>query len=214
MTRKIIFLLCALSLGGCMVLPSSDDGPVAIYALHKSPIPDNFFAEAARESGIMVIPAPGLPSGLETERIALYMNNGRRLDYYASARWADDLDNVLQDVIIQTGRHALPGMIVDKPDLNIPANYRLAITVNEFQPVYRAGPEAAPQLRSSMTFSLIQLPGEEVLTNFTIENGQQASSNHLSVIVSEMESLLQATLEKAYQRISAELGKATGKGTL
>ena len=214
MTRKTIhiYLLCLLSLGGCMMLPPSDEA-VAIYALHEAALPEEDFS-GGQLHGILSIPAPKIPAGLESERIALYINNGRRLDYYASARWADDLDNVLQEVMIQTGRHALPGMIVDRSGLNIPIDYRLAVRVNEFEPVYETGPEGVPQLRVSLTFTLIRFPEESILTSFTVENAKPAPSNHLSLIVSGLESLLQEALARAYRDISIELKKEMENGTL
>jgi len=53
---------------------------------------------------MIVVPKPELPPGLDTERIALYLDQGHRLDYYADARWSARLDELLQNFLIEKVR--------------------------------------------------------------------------------------------------------------
>lgn len=194
-----------LVLTGCQGLTSSKK-PVSIYNLRYTASAPS----AAASAGVLVVGEPALPSGMETDRIALYLDDGRRMDYYADVLWAESLEDVLQDVVVQAGRSALPNMVVDSPRLNIPGNYRLAVKVLDFAPVYQAGSEAAPYLKVAVNFTLVQLPEKRVLTDFTLESGQAASGNDLTAISGGLETLLQDILTKAFAKVSTATSEFEG----
>lgn len=200
MKKNILFFIIAtIILSGCGGLTSKATPPVT-YSLRAHE--ENSTAAA---SGIMLVPTPQMPAGFETEQIALFMDGGRRLDYYAGAKWPAALDDVIQDVIVQTGRHQLPDMIINTPDMNIPSDYKLGVKINDFAPVYQSGADGIPLLKISMTFTLLQLPEENVLAGFTLDNEQRASSNNISSVTTGLEDLLQTTLLQAYQLIDKKL---------
>ena len=200
MIRNVALFVALTGLSGCFALTSTEAPPSTYTMQYKasgSPAP------ATDIQGVLTVPEPDMPAGLETERIALNLSGGRQLDYYAGARWPEPLDHIMQDIIIQGGRNNLPQMVIDTPDIDLPANYKLAVKVNEFAPVYAGGPDGLPQLKAAFTFTLIQLPEHIVVTDFTLENSQQAKSNDLTAITSGLESLLQAMLTEAYGQIGA-----------
>lgn len=206
MIKILTMALIAAGLGACSPLKSAAPVPLT-YALH----PDLSTAQAmSLPSGVMLVSRPGLPAGFDTDRIALYMDGGRRIDYYAGARWAEPLDSVLQDVLVRAGRHELPNMIVDSPDLNIPTQYKLAVKVNEFSPVYAHGAEGIPQLKLSMTFTLVQMPRENVLTDFTLQSEMRAENNSVSAVAAGLENMLRTILPRAYANMAEAIQPSAG----
>jgi len=203
MIRTLCLGLCLLSLSGCLALTSSAP-PVTTYALHASRIAPDADSSYG-PGGILRIEEPVLPAGLDSDRIALYTADGRRLDYYAAAKWPAALNSVLQDVMIEEGRKALPRMVVDTPDLNVTANYKLAVRVIDFAPVYRDDTTTAPFLKVSANFTLIRLPENEVVLDFTLENGQPASANSLTAVTSGLEAQFQHMMQQAYGSISESM---------
>ncbi len=202
MKKHILLATIAITvLNGCAGLTSKNMPPVT-YTLRADEENNNVDAKA---SGILLVTTPQMPAGLDTEQIALYMDEGRRLDYYAGAKWPTTLDDVIQDVIVQTGRHQLPEMIINTPDMNIPSDYKLSVKINNFAPVYRGGPDGIPLLKISMTFTVLQLPGENVLAGFTLEDEQIATSNNISAVTMGLEELLQKKLLQAYQLLDKPL---------
>jgi ABC-type uncharacterized transport system auxiliary subunit len=202
--RFLLMAICAFSLSACMPFFSSQPEP-AIYALHAAPAA----GQKNRQGGHAVaIPEPTVREGFDTNRISLYLYNGRRLDYYKNAVWAERLSKVLQEVLIDTA-NSLPGMAATSPDSGTPSLYSIMVRVNDFAPVYAAGPEEPPQLRVSLNFRLVSQEGERILADITLSEKARAASNTQTAIVSGLESLLQkvssAALQKIRKRISLQL---------
>ncbi len=198
MKSFLVLTLALLSVAACSPLKSSAPAPLT-YTLQ----PDLAAAPIQRQpSGVLYVLRPSLPSGFDTDRIALFMDGGRRIDYYAGARWAEPLDSVLQKVMVRAGRHELPQMIVDTPDLNIPVQYKLAVKVNDFAPVYAGAPDQPPALQLSMTFTLVATPHDEVLADFTLQSTGRAQDNSVSAITAGLEGMLQTILPRAYSNVA------------
>ncbi len=198
---SLMMAVAVAALVACSPLKSTAPVPLT-YALH----PDLSTAQTqSLPEGVMFVSRPGLPAGFDTDRIALYMDGGRRIDYYAGARWAEPLDAVLQDVLVRAGRHELPNMIIDSPDLNIPAQYKLAVKVNDFAPLYGQGAAGLPLLRLSMTFTLVQMPRENVISDFTLQSEMRAGDNTVSAITAGLEAMLKGILPRAYANIADSL---------
>jgi ABC-type uncharacterized transport system auxiliary subunit len=203
----LAFCLAALlSLGGCMSVLQSSAPAATTYALHAGP-------EKARSQarGVMAVEEPTLPAGFETDQIALFLDGGRRLDYYAGARWAAPLDHVLHDIVVASGRGALPKMIVDTPDLNIPTDYRLSVRFAKFAPVYAGAADTPPVLKVAATFTLVRIPQQAVLADFTLEQTQAAAANNLGAVAAGLEGLLHGVLDEGFGKIAAALPKAPKK---
>lgn len=199
MNKYIFLFLATLSLSACFSLTSSQEPPVT-YAIHAAPHPDQ--TGPAIKAVVISVSEPDLPTGLETDKIALYMAGGRRLDYYSGARWPGTLGEVLQDLVVETGRFAIPGAIFDGGDLRIPAEYKLVMSVIDFAPFYQKGPEEIPLLKIAVNFTLMRLPENVVLARFTQKSEKVASANSLSAVTSGLESLLHAILADCFGRIA------------
>lgn len=206
--RKILLTsgLAVLLLSGCAgKLLQSNEPTANIYSLHEG---RNITAASISSNALtktLEIQRPALPPGFDTARIGMYLENGRRIDYYSGARWASPLDEVLQEFTIQTARKTLPRAIVASPGQAIDSDYRLQIKVNEFQPVYSAGPDQAPVLMAGLTFTLLSMPNEKIITSFTIDQQEVAQSNTLGSVTAGLEHLLQSVEAKAFETISVRM---------
>ncbi len=202
-SRQWLHLVLPLALTGCLSLPSSGAKDASsIYTLHasasaaaKAPTPAQ-----ARGREVVVVPKPELPAGLGTERIALYLQEGRKLDYYADAKWSARLDDLLQDYVIQRAKQDLPGKVVGTPDLAPSARYRLALKGTDFGPGYADMADKAPRLDVALTATVIALPGETVKTQFTVKKSSAASANSLTAITNELGTLLASATDETLQK--------------
>ncbi len=193
--RQILCMLACLVLAGCMSLISKEPPPT-VYALHAgraSSVP------AMRR--VVIVPGPQVQQGFSTDQIALYLEGGRRFDYYAGARWPAEFDHVLQDFVIESARQVWPNGVVAGPDLGIPADSRLAIQVIDFAPVYSAGADGVPVLKVGMAFTLLSVPDGKILCHFTIADKKVASTNTQTAVTTGLESLAQSVVARALERI-------------
>ncbi|TAL33496.1 MAG: hypothetical protein EPN97_09440 [Alphaproteobacteria bacterium] len=204
-TRNILMLARLFALSACMSMKSTQP-PATIYVMHS-------VKAAARENSrpaalpVVVVAEPVVPSGFNTDRIALYLAGGRRLDYYAGAAWPEPLGKLLQGFIIQS----VQGAIADTPEGGFAAAYRLQVRVNDLEPVYAAGPEVAPQLKVSMTFRLVSLKQDRVLLDITRQRTASAAANTLTGVTAGLEALLQSVMSDALKEISPHLRGAPAK---
>jgi ABC-type uncharacterized transport system auxiliary subunit len=201
MTRRIPafagMTACALLLNACSSLLTATEPPPAIYVMH----PKLDTGKTDSYSGVLQVTPPAVPGGFDTDRIALYWNNGRRLDYYSGAKWPERLDDLLQDFVVRSARSAYPGLTVAAPDLDLPSRYRLAVKVLEFQPTYAGPPSGIPDLYGALQFTLVSLPDEKPVADFTVADHKQAASDDLGTIASGLESLLQSLLSQGFERL-------------
>ncbi len=201
------FLVLALSssvlLSGCASsFFKSDDKPQAIYSLRASPAIEPLQARKKTTTKILEIQRPVMPPGFDTARMGMYLEGGRRLEYYANARWASPLDEVIQEFTLQTARKTMPDSIAALPGQSLAADYRLQMKVNDFQPVYAGGPSDAPRLNASFSFTLLSMKDGRIVTSFTIEQQEPAQANTLGAVTAGLERLLQAVETKAFATLA------------
>lgn len=204
MTRLFLSFLAIVFLAGCStseILKSSEPRQ-KIYALHPVKHADVGEPGMAR---VVEVARPSVPPGFETDRIALYVDGGRTLDYYSGAKWADILDAVLQDVTRQSMTNILPYVVAMNPNEANNANFRLQTKFKEFQPVYGSSTSIAPELHASVEFTLITLPHENIVGNFTLSRRMHAASNNLRSVTSTLETMLQEIHKEAFERLDARM---------
>ena len=197
-------LVLLLGLSGCISLGGSKPTPPeSIYTLHGGTPAST---PEAMGASVVVVPKPELPPGLGTERIALSFDQGRRLDYYADAKWSAPLDALLQEFMVQKIQQELPGTVVGTPDLSTSAKYRLAFKFTEFGPVYEGNPDTPPRLDVGVTVTVIAMPRATVASQFTLKRSATAPANNLTTITSGLEKLLQDVTDEALMRAAPSLG--------
>jgi ABC-type uncharacterized transport system auxiliary subunit len=192
-----IILMGALFLSACMPFGSSKPAPL-IYALHGPSGPER--QTRKNIARVISISTPEVPAGFDTDKIALYLYNKRRLDYYANAVWPDHLGKVLQRITIESAR-ALPDVVAVDPASGIPASIELQVKVNDFEPIYAASANAPPQLKVSLSFRLLSSGSRRILFDKTYSATAPARENTQTAIVSGLEALLHSVDAKAFREI-------------
>lgn len=203
MKKLVPILLSVLVLSGCASFLTSNQEPDFIYSLKEAR--DISPLIASDVSYVLEVQRPVLPPGFDTARIAMYLENGRRMNYYASAKWASPLDEVLQEFTVQTARKTFPNAIVAASGQALDADYRLQTKVNEFQPVYTDAAQTAPLLVASISFTLLAMPEERIVTSFTIDQQVPAQTNTLGSVTAGLEYLLQTVEAQAFETISKRM---------
>lgn len=197
-------LLIACALSGCSTsnLLKSTEPQQTIYSLR--PV-ESTGATSGVLARILEISAPSVPPGMERDRIALFLDDGQKLDYYAGARWSSSLDHIVQEFTRRTAGATLAYIVAVTPDQGIAADYRLQIKINEFQPVYAAGSSEPPYLKASIEFMLIRLPSDQIVSSFTLSRNMSAEDNRLDVITLGLEKLLREIEHEAFVKIDKKL---------
>ncbi len=195
-------ILGVILLAGCSggILKSTEP-PQTTYMLRPASV-------ALHETGparIVEIPKPAIPPGFSRDRIALYLQNGQKLDYYATARWPAPFDEVIQNFTRRSLTAALPYVVTVSPTQPVDPDYRLEIKVNEFQPVYAGSFSEPPMLKVNLEFSLVRLSTEKIASSFTLNQERRANSARLDVIIAELETMLQETQTLAFEKLEPAL---------
>ena len=146
-----------------------------------------------------------MPAGFSNNDIILHFDNGRRQDYYADALWASDLSDMIQQFIINDSRQAFPQLVVDSTRSGLSSDYKLAIDVLDFQPVYEADPSGQPMLKTRMRFVLSGGKQGSLLADIVLERKELATQNNLTEIASGLESQLDSILDEAYGILVAKI---------
>lgn len=209
MTRKLVLrstlaMALLLTLSSCIGLPKPPP-PATVYQL-QAPTHGLMAQPPALPAGTRLeIPLPGMAPGFDKDRIALALDGGRRLDYYAGAKWPAPLPEVIQDIAITTLRQSLPGLSVDDDDNMTAATHRLRMDVQSFAPVYAGGAATLPQVRVAVRFALIRLSDDAILSDITLGAVEPVQANTLSGITAALEAGLQRVLGDALPRLAAPL---------
>jgi ABC-type uncharacterized transport system auxiliary subunit len=151
----------------------------------------------------VAIAKPELPPGLAGERIALAFNGGNQQDFYADARWSARLEDLFADFFLRAARSDLHGVIVSGPETT--ANYRLAIKVAAFGPIYPGAPDSPPMLRVSLTATLTALPAGTARGQFTVEKRAPAKANTLTEVTKGLQSVLQEAADEVFAKTATSV---------
>lgn len=207
MTRTLIAFFLLVTLSSCIGLPKPQP-PATVYQL-QSPASGLMAQPPALPAGTRLeIPLPGIGAGLDKDRIALALDGGRRLDYYAGAKWPATLPDVIQDIAITTLRQSLPGLSVDDDENMSAPTHRLRMDVQSFAPVYAGDATGLPLVRVSVRFALIRLSDNAILSDITLGANEPVAANTLGTVTAALEKGLHRVLADALPRLAAPLAPA------
>jgi ABC-type uncharacterized transport system auxiliary subunit len=192
-------LVPALLLSACMSMKSTQP-PVERYALEPAACAQG---GGQRPAPALSIAEPQLPAGFDTERIALALDGGRRLDFYAGAAWPDRLGKTLQTFLIASAC----GLSAAAPESS-PTAPRLETRIDDFGPVYAAGPTSPPELRVAMSFRLLSPDGQKLLAEVALRRTAPASANRISAVAGGLDELARAVAAEAFQRLAGAMPSA------
>ena len=204
--RILLILPLMLVLSGCgpSRILTSTEPQQTIYTLRAlQPHPD---AEASSSPArVIEIAPPVLAPGLNTDRIALMLADGQKLDYYAGARWAESFGPLVQSFTRRTASSVLPYVVAVTPDQHLDADYKLQVKVNDLQPVYQTSTQSTPVVVANVEFTLIRAKSERIISSFTLSMQQTPADNRLDLIIAGMEALLQDIQQEAFLKIDRDI---------
>lgn len=196
---RVCILTAAMSLAACGSLFSSKAPAPSLYLLSVSPGQPG--AAVAADLSIL---RPQVRSGLDTDRIAVLYAD-RRLDYYAVARWSAPLDEVVQDLAVQSFRTHAGLRSVNSEASPFSAGYWLQIEVTDFQAEYAAG-DANPTVHVHFSATLGKASDRRILDRFEANATQRATDNRLTAIVGAYEQAANLALSDVVADTARVLG--------
>lgn len=188
----LIMVMAGLPLlAGCLSLSTqSEEKPPTRYLLNPLPsAPSGEGAPRGRRPTVSV-ELPSMAPGLDTDRIAL-VREGRRLEYFAGARWATPLPDLLQAFFAESLEHRIPGARAGSPADVSGADYQLRMVVHDFQAEYEGGINTTPDLVVGLAATLSRPGGKRVLAQVRESRRSPAAANRLGSVVQGLEKLLQ-----------------------
>lgn len=204
--RILLILPLMLALTGCGAsrILTSTEPQQTIYTL-RAPQPQSETEASSSPARVIEIAAPVLAPGLDTDRIALMLADGQKLDYYASARWAESFGPLVQSYTRRTASAVLPYVVAVTPEQHLNADYKLQVKVNDLQPVYPAGTQSVPVVVANVEFTLIRAKSESIVSSFTLSMQQTPADNRLDLIVASLEALLRDIQQEAFLKIDRDI---------
>ncbi len=184
----------AISLAACQLL-TTDDGGENIYVL--SAIDP---ADSKTNKGILSIAKPLMASGLDTQRIAL-VHGDIKVDYYASAKWSDNLGVMVQDRLTESihNAHIFSSTLSDK--VSIAPQYFLITDIRRFQAEYDekidGDSDNPPTAHIRIDVKFVNATSRKIIRQFTASDKVKASDNKLAAVT--------RALDKAFRNVQQQI---------
>ncbi|HEY7753502.1 MAG TPA: ABC-type transport auxiliary lipoprotein family protein [Steroidobacteraceae bacterium] len=197
--------LAAIALAACATgcvggLRDTDPGPLT----YRVGAPELVGGDALTAD--LVVARPESAPGLGVNRIATVWP-GRRFDYYAGARWAEELPLMVQSALVESLAGARRLRSVQGDLGRFRATHVLAVKVQSFEADYGAG--GVPVARVALAVTLGRQSDRQVLASFTVAVEQAAAANRLAEVVAAMDAAFgRAATEvatRSFDAIAADL---------
>jgi ABC-type uncharacterized transport system auxiliary subunit len=190
---RVCIAVALLALAGCSGLRSKDV-PVQTYVLLAGAAALPSAGNAGPANGgempgdgapTLAISRPAAASGLDNERIAVLRADGR-LDYYSASRWAGNLPDVMQTLLLDAQRASGRYRAVMADTAAFGADQLLQVEVRLFQAEYGAsGPPAAHVVLDGT----LGLRGQrEVVRTLHAESRVPAGADRMAAVVAAFNS--------------------------
>lgn len=188
-TLAVTAAALALAAAGCVGSLKNTDPEPRMYRVVAPELPGGDGLDAD-----LVVARPESAPGLGMSRIATRWP-GLRFDYYAGARWAEDLPTMVQSALVESlaGSRRLRSVQGDLGRFR--ATYVLSVNVQVFEADYTAG--AVPTARVVLAATLGRQADRRVLASFSVATAQPAAANRLTEVV--------AALDGAFGRAATEV---------
>jgi ABC-type uncharacterized transport system auxiliary subunit len=197
-------LLPALSLlSGCFSGLNSKALPEQRYLL-RSEIAKP--AISVQPAGTVQVLRPSASPGLAGSRIAV-LRLGARVDYYAHARWAEEVPPLLQSQIIDALRTGGRFANVETDTEPFAAQYLLSVDIANFQAEYRDA--GAPTVSVTINCTLGRRTDRSIIRSFAAQGNARASADHLEAVVAAFG----AATSQAMQQIAENIAPPAEAGT-
>jgi cholesterol transport system auxiliary component len=128
----------------------------------------------------LAVSRPTAASGLDGERIAVIRNDGR-FDYYNGSRWAGDLPDVIQTLLIDTARATGRYRAVIADTGAFTADELLQVEIRQFQAEY--GASGPPTVHVVLEATQGRRSQREILRTVRAESRVAASADRMGAVI-------------------------------
>jgi ABC-type uncharacterized transport system auxiliary subunit len=160
-------------------------------------------AAPAPTNADLAVLKPRIRAGLDTDRIAVLYPD-RRLEYFAHARWSGTVDEVVQDLAVQTFRNGARLRNVSADASAFSSGYWLEIEVADFQAEYTSA-GAPPTINVHLLARVGSAADRHILGSFNVGVRQTAADNRLTAIVDAYERAVNSALAEIVEDTSRTL---------
>jgi len=147
---------------------------------------------------MLAVSRPTAAAGLDVERIAVVRSDGR-LDYYSASRWAGNLPDVLQTLLLDAQRASGHWRAVLPDTSPFSAERLLQVEVRQFQAEYAPG-ASLPSAHVVLEGTLGRRGERDVLRTLRAESRVTASADRMTAVVAAFN----AALADALKQLSAQ----------
>ncbi len=187
--KMLIAAVAALPLAGCFGGLKNEVPPPLTYRID-APAFETGESISADLSVVVERAAPGLDGDGIAGRWP-----GKRIDYVANARWADELPRMVQGALVEAFQDSGRLRSVQDDVGRFRTTHTLAVEVRRFEADYTAGNLPVAQVELAATLG--RNSDRRVLAAFTVAASEAAPENRQSSLVS--------ALDAAFGRAAAEL---------
>jgi cholesterol transport system auxiliary component len=190
--RGILVAGAALTLAGCggnLIGPPSP--APQLYVLHPE---FGALADSPNVPWQLVVSVPAAPASLDSERIALE-RAPNTMDYYANSQWTDRVPLLLQSLLVEAFEKSGRIAAVGRETAGIRADYVLETEIRDFE-AYYAVPDAAPNVRVSITAKLLGALSHEIAGTMQSIHQAQAAANDMTSITAAFTKAAGAAVEE------------------
>jgi len=162
-------------------------------------------AISVQPAGTVQVLRPSASPGLAGSRIAV-LRSGARVDYYANARWAEEVPPLLQSQIIDALRTGGRFVNVETDTEPFAAQYLLSVDIANFQAEYRDA--GAPTVSVTINCTLGRRTDRSVILSFAAQGSAHASGDHLEAVVAAFAAATSQAMQQIAENIAppAEAG--------
>jgi cholesterol transport system auxiliary component len=202
-TSANVMLALTSLLAACSFALRSSAPPVQSYVLRAADSAQQAAREPRGGASLRVFYPTAAP-GLGSEHIML-LQSDRRLSYYAASRWAAALPSVVEQLAVDTLRHAGAWGAVEGSSGALPAEYFLQLDIRRFEADYTGG-RAAPVVQVALDCTLGHRGAEqELVASFLVTRAVQADQNRLGAVVAAFQQAADGALGEVADRAQAAI---------
>lgn len=203
MIRLSLIITTLALITGCSGMLKSELPPSQTYVLNTSK-----HEQPGEPLAInLAIPQIETLPGLNTDRIAL-LRLPNRLDYYAEARWPDQLSRYLQAFVLHTAFNRGDLQSINSkllPDIN---NYILDIYIIDFQAEYSQGGEEIPTVHVQLAATLHNAKEQKLINMLREDVRIKSEENRMEPIVLAFEQALQQAIRQLMESVRHKIAAA------
>jgi cholesterol transport system auxiliary component len=179
---RMLLPVALLMLAACSGFRSRD-AVVQTYVLRGAlvtPVSAAPLAPMTERIPTLAVSRPTAASGLDSENIAAIRADGR-FDYYNASRWAGNLPDIMQTLLIESLRSSGRYRAVLADTSAFSADRLLQIEIRQFQSEYGSG--AAPTIHLVLEGTLGNRAQREIMSVVRAESSVPASADRMSAVV-------------------------------